>query len=326
MPDEAGILLADMFGDVISVVVAVGAREDDYTERERHRGWGGPSEKSTTCKIRSDRLSSIAFNANSANRVQTQEKILIGAIAGITAVFTWLDASVWLTRFVDGTLGDTAAFVVWSEGLRFLRTVLALLLVGVLRHVVVSPADYRLLRIAFVLIVVADLFLILQDQLLVGIGVFALVQIVFVIRHLRGWRTVWKRLPAAIRGDKRRKLFGIGVVGVVLLTVSFALLGPLLAAAGLFVPTLVYGTLIVLALCSGWGVPVMGTLPARNAWMIAAGMVFFTVCDITVGMGAALQGHPVGEGARVFTGLFYGPALVLLALSAKHYAADHQNG
>lgn len=258
--------------------------------------------------------------------MQTPEKILIGAIVGVTAVFMWLDTSVWLTRFADGTLGNIAAFVAWSEGLRFVRTVLALLLVCVLRRVVVSLADYRLLMIAFVLIVAADFFLILQDQLLAGIGVFALVQIVFVIRHLRGWQAAWQRLPAPIRGNKRRKLFGIGFAGVVLLTVSFALLGPRLAAAGLFVPTLVYGALIVLALCSGWGVLVMGTMPARNAWMIAAGMAFFTVCDITVGMGAALQGHPVGEGARVLTGLFYGPALVLLALSAKHYAANHQDG
>lgn len=180
--------------------------------------------------------------------------------------------------------------------------------------------DYRLLGLAFLLIVIADFFLILRGQLLVGIGVFALVQVVFIVRQTRGWRNAWNACSEAQRVQRRKPLLLIGGLGVLLWGSTFVALGPRLADVGLLGPTLVYGLLIVLAVCTAWGLVVMRIMPARNAWLIAIGMTLFTVCDITVGMGAALQGQPIGEGARVLTGLFYSPALIVLALSGQRDA------
>jgi hypothetical protein len=68
-----------------------------------------------------------------------------------------------------------------------------------------------------------------------------------------------------------------------------------------------------------WGVLIRAWYARRNAWFIAVGMTFFFACDVSVGLAAALHGTTGGAVLNNMVGLFYSPALVLLAYSGYRW-------
>jgi hypothetical protein len=207
-------------------------------------------------------------------------------------------------------LGHTAAaepLRLASETLRFARTVLCVLVFWPCRPGVGDPIDTRLLGLACMLCIPADYFLILERQLKAGIGIFFVVQALLLARHLR--RVAWRQLQA--------RRHGLGAAFTLLVFgAGNAFLYPLLAPKGLAVPVLAYSALLLLACLSAFLLTGAPGAAAPNAGLMFAGMVLFVLCDITVGVGAALQPAPLADAVRAITGLFYTPCLLLLAVSA----------
>ena len=223
--------------------------------------------------------------------------LLMSALAvAATAVALWMDLAPW----ISGQALDSAHW-------RFARTVLCALAVI---PAVLHPLDRRsrwLLPLAMILAVIADSFLILGPDLVRGIAVFAVMQLVLILRHLIGVPSTALRT----RGVPLSLISGLGV-----LAIGNGLLWPALSTKGLALPVLIYSTLLVSAVVAARVAGLVGALPARQAAYAFWGMLLFLLCDLTVGIGAAFGHTAEGQFVRALTGLFYTPSLLLLARSA----------
>ena len=117
-------------------------------------------------------------------------KLLVRTSFWLVILFTLisivLDIQVWSMVFYKGVPGSAHQTMISQIG-RFLRTALMLAFIPAILN---SPAkrQARLLVLALFMAVVADYFLILRQQLIVGIGIFGLMQIVLMLRHLAGFQ------------------------------------------------------------------------------------------------------------------------------------------
>lgn len=211
---------------------------------------------------------------------------------------------------LSGALPAPLDGVFWSEQLRFGRTVACALVGWLCWAAARERVDAAWLVAACLLCVPADFYLILARDLKTGIGIFLVVQMVFIVRHARS--LVWHRLAA-------RRYTVAAALTLALYAVGNAVLYPLLAPKGLAVPVMAYSAVLLLACLSAWCLTSDPRYPTVNARLAFAGMVLFVLCDITVGAGAALHPSLAGEVVRAATGLFYTPSLLLLAISATNF-------
>lgn len=214
----------------------------------------------------------------------------------LTVVALWVDLAAWQEMQV----GD-------SEYWRFARTVVCGL--AALNVVSNSVREKRkwLLPLALALAIVADYFLILNANLVLGIGVFAVMQLVLIIRHLIG---------AELGKLRHRKVIIALLLGITVLAVGNVLLWPTLASKGLAIPVLVYSALLIASTLAAYSTRLTRSLSQPHANWAFWGMLLFVLCDITVGVGAAFGHTSEGQLVRSLTGLFYTPSLLLLVRSA----------
>lgn len=245
--------------------------------------------------------------------LDTPTRVVIAALIFVTGLFTGMDALRFgLEHASDVTIPDAildrmerASHLLW-----YLRSILGAAIVP-LGARSSEARDLRLQLGIFALILVADWLIILQGQLVAGVALFMLVQLGWAYRHTRGLR-------AALRTPDRRRAFvrvaiGCGIAWIV----AMALLGPPLVEAGLLIPLAVYSLLLCVSLIAAYSTLAAGHFARPRAKLVATGMTFFVLCDITVGVGGAFANTALGDAADATTGLFYGPALVLLALSTR---------
>jgi hypothetical protein len=196
-----------------------------------------------------------------------------------------------------------------SLKLQYGRTVVAVALFGLCWRVAALGRDRLIMGVVALLVLVADWLIILAGELVMGVMTFLVVQLLLIARHGRG-------VQAALREPTKRRyaLMTYGVLFVLNVLSGPLLIGPL-TAAGLIVPLGAYGVVltvsVALALTSG----LTGALPQPEARYAGVGMAFFALCDLTVALGAAHAGTLTGLLADTATGIAYGPALALLALS-----------
>lgn len=157
-----------------------------------------------------------------------------------------------------------------------------------------------------------DVALVSLGWFVVGVALFLGAQGVFLVRAARGvWAGVQRRRAVAVGAA----LGAAGVWGA-----SMAALGPGLSARGLSGVVGVYGAVLVASVTMailGHGV---GGHPGAAGRRMVWGMVAFTVCDVLVGVGAAAPDDPWARLARLHTGWFYTPALLLLGSSVRRMA------
>jgi hypothetical protein len=147
--------------------------------------------------------------------------------------------------------------------------------------------DTLFLRLALFLTVIADFVIGIMGHFMIGIGVFVLVQIVYVIRHSRG--LTWTR-NEIVSGS-----FIYGSVCVI-----FFFLREMLLAAGLFWPALFYTAILSGSLWMAIGTVWRKFYPRTIDWFIVIGMSAFFLCDINAGLFNALK----KDGMSLFYGLF----------------------
>lgn len=238
-------------------------------------------------------------------------------LMGLAAILMTLLALVMDLVRVSGlsipvTIATPLELTLWSEQLRFWRTVACAVVSLPCLGAVRDRMDAGLLVLACMSCVPADYFLILARDLATGIGVFFAVQILFIVRHARSLR--WRDLAA-------KRHAAAAVLAVALHVLGNLVLYPLLSPKGLALPVMAYSAVLLLACLSAWWLTSDPRYPTVNARLAFAGMVLFVLCDITVGAGAALTPSAAGDLVRAFTGVFYTPCLLLLAISARSFPA-----
>ncbi|MBE7440543.1 MAG: hypothetical protein HS115_18980 [Spirochaetales bacterium] len=211
-------------------------------------------------------------------------------IAGLYISF--LTADIWT--------GDP--FNLFSRIIKYLSILLCLSLTLSFGQEGHDRRDKTTLRVAFMLTAIADLVIGISGYFVAGVSVFFLVQLVYILRHSRGF--VWNR-NEIISG-----LIVLAVVGAI-----FFYIHPGLLEKGLFWPVLVYslalGTSLWLALGTMW----RKFFPRPASFFIAAGMLAFFLCDLSLGLSSGPDSR-----ARILVWFFYLPAQLLLALSGYRVA------
>lgn len=238
-------------------------------------------------------------------RLNRANWVLVTAIIITTLLSIALDLLIWRKHFYSGIFENTE-WKSWSEMLRFGRTMLCGFLIFEIWKNPVSKKDFWFLSAAFYTAIVADYFLILQHQLIIGIGFFALMQILLIIRHLQ--KGSWKIFRLA-------QVQTAILLGMLLLVLANLLLHDALASKNLSLPVAIYGGLLVGSCLASYASIFIGFLPKRNAQLAFTAMLLFVICDITVGIGAAFGDQSWGAFIRATTGLFYTPSLLLLGFS-----------
>lgn len=165
------------------------------------------------------------------------------------------------------------------------------------------------LRLALSLSVVADLLIGILGQFIAGLGVFAVVHLVYSWRHMRKITTVRAEVLLAL---------GVTVFGAVVMWLS----AERMKEAGLLIPSLVYAVPLSLSLYAGLGVFLRDLYRGHACWMIAVGSALFFAVDVAV---AHYNAMPAGE-MRTWLGIavwpLYLPAQLLLCLSAEWRAGS----
>lgn len=231
--------------------------------------------------------------------------IIIACVLTISAIgidlYTWTN----ILKSSDKTL-DT--WVEWSAYLRFTRTgVFSFIFIAYLQSKHFTK-DQILMLLAMVVATIADFYLILQSKLIIGIGIFAIMQLLLLYRHLQGFS--WQLF--------RQKIYLYLTIGLFVFAagILYFLYAPL-QAKGLFYPVVAYGFLLILSVLAAAYSKVLGLLSPRQANQALTGMILFLLCDLTVGLGAVWSDQPAGYLVRALTGIVYTPALIFLSLSAN---------
>lgn len=246
--------------------------------------------------------------------ISHRKETVVLAIMGVILLLTGTYAGVgWSSYFY----GFRSTFPAHAGFARTVLCVVMVLLIGTRDNV--TRRDRRLLFAAYGLTLVADVFLILLDRMMIGTVLFLGVHALFIVRHAVGFRD---SLAGPARPRTLRALAATGVVAFGGSTVLLVCMAPILRAHGQLAIDSVYVFVLALSLWMAWGTLIRRSFPGFNGRLIAVGMTFFYFCDVSVGLAAPLEGMPAGGILNNLVGFFYTPALVLLALSGFRYRTD----
>jgi len=183
---------------------------------------------------------------------------------------------------------------------KFTLIVICLIIAVLTRKEALNRRDWAFLVMALIFTLGADFFLLVVPNYVVGVTIFWGAHIFLALRFGGGriWPFFFLALPLSIAS-----LFFVGD----------ALVATALVYASLFV---ISYTTMILALKKK-------KFPQPNSILIAAGMSLFVICDIFVALfnlgGMGLVSHAISEFAVDAIWLFYAPAQLCLALSAKSF-------
>lgn len=150
---------------------------------------------------------------------------------------------------------------------------------------------------------------------LVGVGLFALCQMLLIVRHTNGFGS-----GLAHAGSRRKKLLLLPIVLVVLILTAFVFLfGQKIISNLTYTVIFLYAIILSISLWAALANCILRLLKPANSKMAAAGMLCFFCCDVLVGLDAALEVGLPWLLTNSFIWVFYIPALVLLALSCYSY-------
>ncbi|MBK8699181.1 MAG: hypothetical protein IPN29_06410 [Saprospiraceae bacterium] len=200
--------------------------------------------------------------------------------------------------------------------LRFLRTLLMAFFVWSGSFVVTLKSPQINLRLAFLLAVIADYFLIIQHRLIPAICIFAIMQVVLVLRHMPG--------KVEFLSRKKEALYSLSCfLWCWLLLVEY--LFHSIKGNILYVPVLIYAALLLFSTTVAWWSKYNFSFSSRQGGYIFLAMVLFLICDVTVFLPYIFPDNVAVLLLRAFTGMFYTPSLILLALSGLPDALPTQS-
>jgi len=182
----------------------------------------------------------------------------------------------------------------------------------------VHRRDAILLGVAFALTVVADYLIILHDQMMIGTLLFLGVHFIYIARHGQGFRASLapERRARTLRFLALSALVAYGIATLIIWRVA-----GILSRSGVLVIDSIYLYAVATSMWMAWGTFARGYYDRRNALYISVGMTSFFICDVGVGVGAALAGTRPGLILGNLVGFFYSPALVLVAYSGYKWVS-----
>lgn len=241
-------------------------------------------------------------------RKATAIRVMMGLIMFLTGTYVGFDWAGFYYGFASP----------YPSRAGYARTVLCAVLVWMLGRDCVDRRDARLLGAAFALTLVADWFILVQDQLLPGTALFFVVHGLLIVRHAAGLRA---SLTHKLRARSLRFLIPSALVAYGGSAALMLLVAPILQRTGMLALDLAYVLVLTTSMWMAWGTLARTHYSRRNAWMVAIGMTCFFCCDVTVGLSAALKGTTPGTVLNNLVAFFYSPALVLLAYSGYLWEA-----
>ena len=193
-----------------------------------------------------------------------------------------------------------------SEILRFGRTAIIFLFVLLMYKNQVATGLQRWLVVAFVFVVIADWFIIIEGNLIFGILFFMVMQILLIVRHA----------PAIsfFITQVRDYILPLGL-SILLYGGIYFWLQPLLKGHPFKEAIYIYAALLILSCFMAYVSRYKAECSGKVSVFIFWAMVLFLLCDITVLLPLIFPESSVVHFIRTTTGLFYTPSLLLLAWS-----------
>ena len=262
--------------------------------------------------------------------------IIIASIALLSVIFIikdWNATSAQSSRYLKYAITCLCVFMAWT----IVRCGL-------------SSRDTLLIGIIFGGILIADFFLLILDPMdnnkfddiyfLIGLWLFAIVQILHIIRYNSRPEeydsptgALLKRFWSLIKDlELKRDIVPMAII-FVLIYIPFLLLFIRVLSHPERISSLVrmtvlsmivYFFIISLALYLAWRVSLKGFFKSPNTWMIAAGMTLFFCCDASLSTSIIIkQLWPENLSLLNVTSnlvwIFYSPAITLLSISGYEW-------
>lgn len=178
-----------------------------------------------------------------------------------------------------------------------------------------SIKDTTLLRLGLFITIIADLFLLVLDShYIIGVFLFSIVQILYIIRYDN-------------KNTKRQIKFFITIF-LSLLLIYMALDFFIIEVDFLLLVGLFYAICLIISVLKGIKAYENNSYPSPNKYLIAIGMIFFLFCDINVFLynflGSIFISSEIVEKlyniSFIAMWLFYLPSQVLLAISGHKFS------
>ena len=201
-------------------------------------------------------------------------------------------------------------FIISTNNLKFIAMIIIFFISLLTREDALSYKDLHLLQIGLFLTLIADYFLLILDNYyILGIFLFAIVQIIYSFRY------EFRNLKLTLRNFI---IIFIGLYIVHIILNRFLVEIDFLWTMGLF-----YGLCLLNSVSLSIRAYKYKIYPEPNRQMILMGMILFLLCDINVGLYNFL-GYIGKVGifyniSSVSMWLFYLPSQILLALSGYNY-------
>ena len=237
--------------------------------------------------------------------------LILKSIIIISIIFVLLDWMPILNK--DNTLDTT----MYSYGFKALLILLISLLIFITGEDALNEKDAIIIKVIFILVIIADSSLVLFNTPVIGIMFFSFVQFGLILRNSRGMRE-------KIKINRNNKLRTSLFVNTILATLLFIfnlirLMNGLMEEKLLLLIMALYGLMVSLSLWTAFANYLVGIFPKINSLFVALGMFFFVLCDLNVGLSLILPNGYIRDIASALVWIFYTPALTLIALSGYRF-------
>lgn len=237
---------------------------------------------------------------------KSKTTIIISFVLIIAGAFIGLD----LVRYFNVTNIEDIYSMTLKAAIVLLTSLLAFNIGG---HGL-SRKDERLLRLIYLLIILADLSLLIFDKAYLGIAIFFLVQSCLIYRNVS---YISNRYSFVETSDRFVIIFASLLI--VMLLIYINMIRSRLDDLLLLILFIVYGAIKSLSLLTSILAFKLKVFPKTNRTLLLIGVVCFYICDLNVGLAMAFRGDSLGNLSNVLTWIFYTPALTLIALSGYDF-------
>lgn len=184
------------------------------------------------------------------------------------------------------------------------------LLVFVINKDALSKKDTNLLKIIYILIILADISLVLFKKSYTGIILFSFAQCFIIYRNC-GY--IYRRYSVKEIVDKYNILFLL--ILSIMLVLYLIFIRQYTSDSFLFILFIFYGIIKSSSVFSAILSFRFKVFPKINGLLLLLGIICFYLCDLNVGLSMVLKEGLVRDISSILIWIFYTPALSLIALS-----------
>ncbi len=190
----------------------------------------------------------------------------------------------------------------YSVTLKYSAIVLCFIISLLIKSHGYGKRDKSLVQLARIFTLIADYFLAISSNYIMGVFFFSLVQITYIIRH------------SIMENSNYKNLMFFIVSLSIALTVSLRIEITSIEK-NLVVLALIYASLLTTSLYCSVSTITRGKYSQKTSWIIALGMFLFFMCDLNVGLYNIVARGNIKFFLGFLIWLFYLPSQLLLTLS-----------